>query len=1457
MTTEFDWVRDSPFPVPEWDKFRFQSLREMLFDVADESECDRPVLVGVVGGQTVVVKLSDLQTAARHAAEWCAGQKITAGERIAILRLPYASELLIAVNAIALMANGISVVLPMQSSSDSLRELISRTECRFVLTPVESDADLCPSTRQALAETDIIRSEFGISDCAIPVIFPLKRLRGLVVEPNCVQHNVDAEVLILTTSSTTGTPKLVRYSERALLTVAESWQIAGLLTDQTTGGASLCPLFSHSMGVRNVLHAIWIRHPTLLIPPEWLLEAPHKVVALLQTWPPQHFTGGPALIHALARLGNSIPEARRALRSLVVVVSSGSAWDESTAGVLSNVQIANAFGMTETQQILSTLIPTDPAAGTEFRPLNDPMSLGRPLPGVSVAVRFTDRIATIGRLFVKCEFKAIGYVGEPDFPEWLETGDCVHVHSGELRYAGRERDDFINLGSGLKLSSSAIEQRYSFLASEFRGLVFRHSAGRMGIVAIAFVGALNPQDATFHERIRTLVASFHERQQNSGDDFESRHTLLLSVALASGDPPRTGPGKINFTRIAHDYSDLLQALNEPTGKHPQLIEMGSLSLGENAWYQHMLPQVGQLMQALSLDVEFVDGDGDYLFRLIDGERRPVLDLVGGFGANLLGHGRSDLQSVAIDALRKLPMLDQFSRRSAAAALAKTLSDRFGNVTGRRYICLFHSTGSEAVETALKHALFKWEATFHEWNDQIRWGYASHSAEIVQECLDYNRCQFASFRPLLIALQGGYHGKTSGALNVMSDSTQRVPFAVLLGARVLFAGRDELTTPQSLLDKVVVDEVMWLRRPVLRNKEIEVGDHPFPGIIAAIAEPIQGEGGIFEIPQQWLAAIRGSQIPLILDEIQCGLGRSGECPASSGIVANYYLVGKSLGGGIGKLSATLIDRSDYCEDFDVQTGATFSGDTLSCQVARKVLEIIDRDDIPGKAAELGIRLRQKLESVRQAFPEVVRNIFGRGAMLGIELGLPVGMNRLLRELLCRQPGYFAASYLLHRHSVRILPTMSAPSILRVEPSAYLPIEAMDQLVNGLRDFCQRIESSDALGLMLHLTPESSTRSAQLTAEADTCGKSESRASRRLTFRFSHEPPAPDARRVGFIFNPIYPTDELLVEMPELLGMTIDQRMELAGRLQILRQLHPIGLFSKNLFGNRVWLCGIVLPAAPESLDAWNRHGDLRHIRLRLDEAFRLATERGCQTVVFGAQTSVVTANATSVLPPPGTQVSSGNTFTVAVLLSQLEAARRRIGIPKTARLAIVGANGNIGSAIVRWFAQPDHWNGSILMTGRAGSLSRLATLQQELVSTGGNVQVQISDDKEDLRSCDVIIVAVSGDGIVLQSHHVDSDRPILIADVSQPRAVSGTMPLDRPNVTLVQAGLVRLPEDRGFHLTPHTPRGMCFACAAEGLLMGLEPQPELRLRGEIDPSAVEKFLQLGRKFGLIDPLGADR
>jgi fatty aldehyde-generating acyl-ACP reductase len=100
--------------------------------------------------------------------------------------------------------------------------------------------------------------------------------------------------------------------------------------------------------------------------------------------------------------------------------------------------------------------------------------------------------------------------------------------------------------------------------------------------------------------------------------------------------------------------------------------------------------------------------------------------------------------------------------------------------------------------------------------------------------------------------------------------------------------------------------------------------------------------------------------------------------------------------------------------------------------------------------------------------------------------------------------------------------------------------------------------------------------------------------------------------------------------------------------------------------------------------------------------------------------------------------------------------------------------------------------------------------------------------------------------------VNRERRVLVADVSQPRAVSASISTERPLATVIQAGLVKLPEDPDFRLTPHTPRGTCFACTAEALLMGLEPHPLLRLNGNIDPDAVATLLRMGRKYGMIEP-----
>ena len=1489
MESNFDWIRHSDFPDPQWKDFRFKTLLEMVCFGKDVANAEQPILIGVVNGQRSIINLADLQFAVRSAERWRVQQNLSVGSRVMLVRLPYSSELVIAVNALALMATGLSVVLPAEGASEDIENLLMHSGSQRLLFPIDESG--LHFNRQVTIAADRLCSlaqKLKLPACPLPVPFPVRdevesekresRLDQGTIAPNSeiagkeVCEHVDAlrnttksrEVLVLTTSGSNGSPKLVRYSERALLTVAESWHAAGFLDREVTGGKSLCPLLSHSMGMRNVLHAVWTRQPTLLIPPEWLQEEPHRALQLLQDWPPNHLTAGPALLDAIAQLSKSLPEARKALRSLRVVVSSGSVWTHRNATAFADARVANAFGMTETQQVLSTLLFTqtqskvhvDAADGTCKSTLDQ--QLGLPLPGVSVAVRFDERASSTGSLFVRSEFKAMGYVGQDDFGEWLDTGDVVRVVNDQLEYVGRRQSDFLSLGTGLKVSTAGLRSRYQELEKEFSYVHFRSSPRRLGVTALIYCDSCDPASPALHRRLREQVSALHEQCDFSSADFQLRHVPLVAVGFVSGHPPRLGIGKTNRREVEDQNKSLIEALNDAEGRHPHMIELEPPTLGDDAWHQSSMPLVGNLMQALKLDVEFDKGLGDRLILKRNDEQRQILDLVGGYGANLLGHGRSDLKRVAIEALNEIPMLDQGSRRSAASRLAAQLSKRVGRETGRRYVCLLSSTGSEAVETALKHALYKWRRRCDQVNAEIKVEFGAKYPQLVAACCEQNQRLFNEYQPLLIALQGGFHGKTTGALNAMSDESQRTPFDGLLGARTKFIQRSEFTSAPQVLDQICSQEVVRLQRPDAADPENRLDEFVVSGVLAVIAEPIQGEGGILEVPKTFFEAVNDHDLPLIADEIQCGLGRSGQFLATSGVAAEYFLIGKSLGGGIAKIAATLVDREVYEDRFDLQTGATFSSDRLACAVASKVLDIIDTEDVPERARQLGDLLQNRLAVLQQQFPTVVGKVTGRGAMFGIALRLPEDSNRFLKELAASRLGYVAASYLLNRHGIRILPTLSSPCVLRIEPSAYMSLSDVSLMVRGLADFCTRLVENDVAGLIGHWAHDAQVPSVSGATVCENTSPAVSwvsnqppKVSRRKTrpFSFQHELPAEGSRRVGFIFNPIYPADELLVEIPELMKLSIEQRMELVWRIQTMMELHPFELFSKNLFDGRVWMCGILLPVTPQVLGQWHRNGNLTLVRQRLDEAVLLAARKGCQTVVLGAQTSIVTSNATTVATPPGVQIASGNSFTVASMLTAIEIERHQRGIPNDVTMGIVGATGNIGSAILRWYAQQDRWKGRLALFGRSGAERRLMTLRNTLMDTNTAERIDISLDSRGLRDCGLIVVAVGGEGIVVEARHVHPTNNVLIADVSQPKAISPTLESERPQAKVIQAGLVRLSQDRRFRLTPHTPAGTSFACAAEAILMGLEPHA-IQLRGEIDAAAIEIMQKLGEKYGML-------
>jgi long-subunit acyl-CoA synthetase (AMP-forming) len=220
--------------------------------------------------------------------------------------------------------------------------------------------------------------------------------------------------------------------------------------------------------------------------------------------------------------------------------------------------------MTEVQQVANTLVgPPSPIPG----------SLGSALPGVSMGVRFSDTENRTGRFFVRSPFAASGYVGQPDFGSWFDTGDIVRNEGKELRWVARAEEDFFNTGLGIKVSDQELRQTYSDLENSVENLVFCGTTRRAGIVALVFVGEEDPTDSVLHQRLQATIYSSHARLADSGRDLDLRCRTLSAVACVAGRPPFRGPGKVDRRRTVRAQSHLLSAMEDPGSDHPQVMHV--------------------------------------------------------------------------------------------------------------------------------------------------------------------------------------------------------------------------------------------------------------------------------------------------------------------------------------------------------------------------------------------------------------------------------------------------------------------------------------------------------------------------------------------------------------------------------------------------------------------------------------------------------------------------------------------------------------------------------------------------------------------------------------------------------------------------------------------------------------------------------------------------------------------
>ncbi len=258
-------------------------------------------------------------------------------------------------------------------------------------------------------------------------------------------------------------------------------------------------------------------------------------------------------------------------------------------------------------------------------------------------------------------------------------------------------------------------------------------------------------------------------------------------------------------------------------------------------------------------------------------------------------------------------------------------------------------------------------------------FVTTGAEAVENAIKVARA--ATGRPAIIAFGGGFHGRTFMG---MSLTGKVVPYKKGFGAmmpdvfHVPFPVELHGHNPSDAMDALTG----------LFKADLE------PGRVAAIiVEPVQGEGGFYPAPAELMRGIRAlcdeHGIVMIADEVQTGFARTGNMFAMEGydVAADITTMAKGLAGGLPLAAVT--GRADLMDAADPGgLGGTYAGNPLGVAAAHAVLDVIEEEDLCARANELGSRLKQRLESIRQNTPQLV-DIRGPGFMVAAEFNTADG------------------------------------------------------------------------------------------------------------------------------------------------------------------------------------------------------------------------------------------------------------------------------------------------------------------------------------------------------------------------------------------------------------------------------------------------------------------------------------
>jgi acetylornithine/succinyldiaminopimelate/putrescine aminotransferase/predicted amino acid dehydrogenase len=934
-------------------------------------------------------------------------------------------------------------------------------------------------------------------------------------------------------------------------------------------------------------------------------------------------------------------------------------------------------------------------------------------------------------------------------------------------------------------------------------------------------------------------------------------------------------------------------------------------MGPEAFARYVRPRLMERLKAIGLDVEYERAQGDSLYyRDPAGHEVEVLDFVGGFGSGLLGHNHPELVARAREVLDSgRPFHAQASARARAGQLGARLSRLVGAVTGREYVVTLGSTGADAVEAAMKHAEFervrraeailtRLQRRAHELRTQLRGQTISLPEELFEDAARLLGLSNASTldevlvglqrvaldalesEPLFVAVEGAFHGKTTGSLRLTAGREYRLPWRHL-GPRTVFLPRaaDPQDAARALAEAVNGERRTYYELEAGADGALALVPREFVHVAACFAEPIQGEGGIRELSAEYLAMLREAAdahgFPLVIDEIQSGLGRTGRLLASerSGVRGDYYVLSKALGGGLAKVSALLVDRERYIDDFGYLHTSTFADDDHSASIALRVLDLLEGENgaVLDRCRETGDYFLGRLRALQARYPEQLREVRGRGLMIGIELVAATDSPSPLLRVISEQGllAFVVCGHLLHEHRVRVAPTLSAHGTIRLQPSAFVSRAAIDRCCAALERVLVMIRDADVYGLVRYLPRldahgepagdaladealaeaagdhasgmDANALEAELehVAHADRHGARAGAASAIAPLRDDERTPL-----VGFLSHFTAPED-LREWEPRLAPFSAADCERFFGRAGgMLRpfEVTRVGVRSAN--GSAVRGVVIGIPFTPSQVTAALRSGDVAWARDLVQEGVDFARRLGASLVGFGGYTSIVTNSCRDIVASD-VGLTSGNSLTSAAALEALFMAADRIGVRRR-RLGVVGAAGNIGMVLVE--AVADRVD-EIVLVGREGSrANRLLETAGATLTRRYGVPVEVGTSASALRDCTLIITATSSPRPVILPEHVGS-HPVVIVDVAVPGDVDPEVLTERPNAVVLRGGMVTAPGGQEVRVPGmRSGAGEIYGCLAETTLLGLAGIREHFSYGTLTVANVRHIAELARAHG---------